>query len=298
MVLISVRCDGWDNLLRLLQEVHQETAEEKQGIRILLSQRRKETQRPVGNIAYAIVVDVVTVVFIPVVALHDVAVIALVRRHIKGITYKVVAHNGVVAATGDEAHTPPAVAYLIAFDEQVLTSVYHQAHGVAPEDVTLNTRILQFFDEQPEAACSLIVLEYILQHRYIVRVHHCHAGTIMAEDVVHISIVVGEHEVEAIALAAVDRVTGYIRMLTKFEVDAVAMMTYLVVGNSQSVAFPTMNTTSHRRVLRDIAFYLIMLHGAVACLLKHDGEHVVLENIVHDPHIAHVLREDTSIVEP
>lgn len=87
-------------------------------------------------------------------------------------------------------------------------------------------------------------------------------------------------------------------MLAELEIDTIAMMAHLVVCDSQSIAFPAMDATSHDSVFRDIALHLIMLHSAKTRLLEHNGEHVVFEDIVDNPHIAHILSKDASIVEP
>ena len=72
-------------------------------------------------------------------------------------------------------------------------------------------------------------------------VHDGHAGAIVAEDIVVVLVMAGEHKVQPVAYIVVTGIAGDFRFRHEFEVDAVPVSADRVLQDLQAVAFPAMN---------------------------------------------------------
>ena len=70
-----------------------------------------------GNITSTIFIQVITFILIPIVTIHNIAIIAHVGRHIECISEKVILADSVICASRNQSHAPTISFNFITFYE-------------------------------------------------------------------------------------------------------------------------------------------------------------------------------------
>jgi hypothetical protein len=158
-------------------------------------------------------------------------------------------------------------------------------------------------DEQAISVRAPVVLEHISRHYDVIRVHDRHAGPVRDEAVVEVVVVVGEHEVEPVALVMGTQVARDHAVLHELKVDAVAVARYLVVLDVGMFGIPEVDAVAvggfacpgplqlvaadHHavRVLhidaKEGPLQMVVLDGRVLDLSQADGRAVLGERRAH-----------------
>ena len=119
--------------------------------------------------------------------------------------------------------------------------------------------------------------------------HNRHTSLVMTEMVLLVNVIMGEHEVKAITVTAADAVARDVRMVNKFKINAVSVVSYLVVDDVHACAFPAMDGISHQRIEGNVAGNVVTANRTVGGILKHQAELIGAEHAIPDRNAMDIL---------
>src|SRR5690606_24857430 len=118
-----------------IHQVNHKTAHKHNRWRHPFYQHQVQTHRPVGHVSYFVLVEVIAVVFVPVVVLKQVHGRAAVGAHIKGVAGKVVETESILNAARQQAYGPAIAVKIVAGDVEPAGAFHVNAGGVSAEGI-------------------------------------------------------------------------------------------------------------------------------------------------------------------
>ena len=110
--------------------------------------------------------------------------------------------------------------------------------GILPESIPFDAAIHNIFQQNAKSCRAPVLFEQIIAHMNIPGIHHGYAGSILAEAVVFVAVVIRKHKMQPVPQIIAAGIIYNITITGTFQVNAIAVPPYFIALNGDSPGAP------------------------------------------------------------